>query len=61
MRTVNWLLYRLRNLWDRDAREAELDAELQFHIEAEAEERIATGLPAENARRPPGARSATSR
>ena len=50
MRTVNWLLYRLRNLWDRDAREAELDAELQFHIEAEAEERIATGLPAENAR-----------
>ena len=47
---VRWLLYRLRNLWRQPAREAELDAELQFHIETEAEEQIAAGLPADNAR-----------
>jgi putative ABC transport system permease protein len=47
---VRWLLYRLRNLWSRQAREAELDAELQFHIETEAEEQIAAGLPADHAR-----------
>ena len=50
MPDVRWLLYRLRNLWRRQAREAELDAELQFHIEAEAEEQIAAGLPADHAR-----------
>ena len=50
MHNVRWLLYRMRNLWRRQAREAELDAELQFHIEAEAEEQIARGLPADNAR-----------
>ena len=50
MHQVRWLLYRLRNLWRRQAREAELDAELQFHIETEAEEQIAAGLPADNAR-----------
>ena len=47
---VRWLLYRLRNLWRREVREAELDAELQFHIETEAEEQIAAGLPADHAR-----------
>ena len=50
MPDVRWLLYRLRNLWQRQAREAELDAELQFHIETEAEEQIAAGLPADTAR-----------
>ncbi|MGH9372380.1 MAG: ADOP family duplicated permease [Vicinamibacterales bacterium] len=50
MRHVRWLLYRLRNLWRRQARETELDAELQFHLEAEAEEQIAAGLPPDNAR-----------
>ncbi len=50
MHHVRWLLYRLRNLWRRQAREAELDAELQFHIETEAEEHIAAGLPADHAR-----------
>jgi hypothetical protein len=39
-----------RNLWRRQAREADLDAELQFHIETEAEEQIAAGLPADRAR-----------
>ena len=47
---VRWLFYRLRNLWHRQTREAELDAELQFHIETEAEEQIAAGLPADHAR-----------
>lgn len=47
---VRWLLYRLSNLWRRQAREADLDAELQFHIETEAEEQIAAGLPADHAR-----------
>ena len=47
---VRWLLSRLRNLWRQLAREAELDAELQFHIETEAEEQIAAGLPADQAR-----------
>lgn len=50
MHQVRWLLYRLKNLWRRQAREAELDAELQFHIEAEAEEQIARGLSADDAR-----------
>src|SRR6185436_13226366 len=44
------LLYRLKSLWHRQAREADLDAELQFHLEAEAEEHIAAGLTAESAR-----------
>lgn len=51
MPDLRLLLYRLRNLWRRQAREAELDAELQFHLEAEAEEQIAAGLPADDARR----------
>ena len=50
MRHARWLLYRLKNLWRRQAREADLDAELQFHIETEAEEQIASGLPADDAR-----------
>ena len=50
MPQVRWLLYRLRSLWRRDAREADLEAELQFHIEAEAEEHIEAGLPADRAR-----------
>src|SRR6188768_1511324 len=50
MPQVRWLLYRLKSLWRRDAREAELDAELQFHLEAEAEEQIEAGLPPDRAR-----------
>jgi predicted permease len=50
MHHVRWLLYRLRNLWRRQAREADLDAELQFHIETEAAEQMAAGLPADHAR-----------
>ena len=51
MPDLRWLLYRLTNLWRRQTREAELDAELQFHLETEAEEQIAAGLPADDARR----------
>lgn len=51
MPNVRWLLYRVRNLWRRDARETDLDAELQFHLEAEADEQIAEGLPPDQARR----------
>ncbi|HET7694529.1 MAG TPA: ADOP family duplicated permease [Vicinamibacterales bacterium] len=47
---MRWLLYRLRSLWHRPAREADLEAELQFHLEAEAEEQIETGLPPDRAR-----------
>lgn len=50
MRDLRWLFCRLRNLWRPQAREAELDAELQFHIDTEAEEQIAAGLPADSAR-----------
>ena len=50
MAQVRWLLYRLRSLWRRREQEAELDAELQFHLEAEAEEQIEAGLPADRAR-----------
>ena len=50
MPDMRWLLYRLKSLWHRQARETDLDAELQFHLEAEAEEHIAAGLTAENAR-----------
>jgi len=50
MRHLRLLLYRLKTLWRRDAQDAELDAELQFHLDAEAEEHIAAGLPADRAR-----------
>ena len=50
MHDAHWLLYRLRNLLRRQAREADLDAELQFHIDAEAEEQMAAGLPVDRAR-----------
>jgi predicted permease len=49
MHQVRWLLYRLTNLWRRRAREADLDAELQFHIESEVDEQIAAGLPTDRA------------
>lgn len=50
MPQMRWLLYRLKSLWLRKAREAELDAELQFHLEAEAAEHTEAGVPADRAR-----------
>jgi hypothetical protein len=61
MPNARWLLYRLRNLWRRQARETELDAELQFHIETEAEERSLTACRSMTRVAQLGARSATSR
>jgi len=44
LRSVNWLLRRRR-------RDADLDDELQFHLDEDAEERMADGLQMEEARR----------
>jgi hypothetical protein len=51
MRLLRWLLFRLRALTTHAARERELDAELQFHLEADVEERIEAGLTADDALR----------
>jgi predicted permease len=50
MPQLRWLLYRVKSLWHRQPREADLDAELRFHMETEADEQIAAGLPADRAR-----------
>jgi predicted permease len=42
---------RLRALWNWKRRESEIDEELRFHLDAEAEERQAAGVPAADARR----------
>ena len=42
---------RLRALWNGKRRVAEIDEELRFHLEAEAEERQAAGVSADQARR----------
>src|SRR5215471_12323204 len=45
------LLFRFRALFDRTRVEEELERELQFHLEREAEKRIADGLSREEALR----------
>lgn len=47
---MNSFFQKLRWLIRRPAREAQLRDELQFHLEAEAEEREANGLTRESAR-----------
>ncbi|MDE3181157.1 MAG: ABC transporter permease, partial [Acidobacteriota bacterium] len=42
---LNDIVYRFRSLFRRGAAEAELDEELRFHIEQEAEKREQSGLP----------------
>lgn len=45
------LLYdRLRSIWHRPQKDAELDEEIRFHLAAEAEERMDAGLAPEQAR-----------
>src|SRR5690606_33238136 len=51
MSTFRWLLFRLRTLTIRRQREADLEAEIAFHLEADAEEAAAEGTPADEARR----------
>src|SRR6267378_361118 len=41
----------LRRLWHKSLTERRLDSELQFHVEQQAAEYIATGLPHDEARR----------
>ena len=41
--------FRLRSIWDRRQRDAELEEEIGFHLAEEAEEQIETGLPPERA------------
>ncbi|HYP13728.1 MAG TPA: permease prefix domain 1-containing protein, partial [Bryobacteraceae bacterium] len=47
---LRWLMWRLRSLVRRGRHEQELDEELRFHLETEAEERMAEGLAPEAAR-----------
>jgi putative ABC transport system permease protein len=44
MRAVHWFLYRLRTLVQGRQRQRDLDAELQFHLDAEADEQKMAGL-----------------
>jgi predicted permease len=44
---VNWF----RRLWQRERMESELDRELRFHMEAQAEEKVRGGMSEEDARR----------
>ena len=50
MDTLRRMLRWLSSGWKLKARDRELDAELQFHLEEEAAEREAAGLPPEEAR-----------
>src|SRR5262245_49456105 len=48
---LNDLRYRLRALFRREKMDRELDAELRFHIEKEAEKHVRAGLAPDEARR----------
>jgi putative ABC transport system permease protein len=48
-RVLSELRYRLRAVFRRDRMEGELDAELRFHMEKEAEKHVAAGLPHDEA------------
>jgi predicted permease len=48
-RALSELRYRLRALFRRDRMEGELDAELRFHMEKEAEKHVAAGVPRDEA------------
>lgn len=51
MRRLRWILFKLRVLLRRRARERDLDAEIQFHLDEETEDAAAAGLSAPEARR----------
>jgi putative ABC transport system permease protein len=48
---ISEIRYRLRTVFRRGAVEQELDAELQFHLEREAEKHVARGMPRDEALR----------
>ena len=45
------ILYRLRAIFRRDSLDAELDEELRWHLEHEAEKYLRSGIPEEEAKR----------
>ena len=51
MRRIRWFLRRFRGFFDRGTLEHDLGAELQFHLNEEADERRAAGLSASEAER----------
>ena len=51
MRAMKRVLYALRSLVRRDDVEAELDHEMQFHLERQVEKYVALGVPIDEARR----------
>ena len=51
MRVLSWMRAAVRNLFRREQAEAELDAEVRAWVDAVAEERIASGMAAQEARR----------
>jgi putative ABC transport system permease protein len=51
MRFQNQLRLRLRSLFARNRQESELEEELRFHLEKEAERNLARGVAGENAQR----------
>src|SRR3984885_9196143 len=51
MRPLTKLSLRIRSLFRRDAVNGELDAELEFHLEREVQEKVAAGMSPQEARR----------
>ena len=51
MRRLRWFFARFAGLVWRNARERDLDAELRFHLDEDADQRVADGLSAPEARR----------
>src|SRR5262245_1682358 len=51
MRRLHWFLSRLTNLFRPATRQSDVDADLEFPLEAEADERMAEGLAANEAQR----------
>ena len=51
MRPLTKLSHRIRSLFRRDAVNGELDAELEFHLEREVQEKITAGMSPQEARR----------
>jgi predicted permease len=51
MRPLTKLSHRIRSLFRRDAVNGELDAELEFHLEREVQEKIGAGMSPQEARR----------
>jgi hypothetical protein len=51
MRPLTKLSHRIRSLFRRDTMNGELNAELEFHLEHEVQEKIAAGMSPQEARR----------